>query len=41
MVAVKVLIPEVTQRMSVRGRENGAWVEFWGIGRASVYRALG
>ena len=22
------------------GRENGVWVEFWGIGRASVYRII-
>ena len=34
-------IREVWQRMSGMGRENGVWVEFWGIGRASVYSGEG
>jgi len=41
MVAVRFLIAEVWQRMSGMGRRKRFWGEFWGIGRASVYRALG
>ena len=41
MVAVRFLIRRVSQRMSELGRENGVWVKFWGIGKASVYLALG
>ena len=34
-------IQGVSQRLSGVGRCNGVWVEFWGIGRACVYGALG
>ena len=40
MVAVRFFIREVSQRLSGVGRCKGVWVEFWGIGRASLYRAL-